>query len=207
LHAHQGFVEPVPKALFCTMKVLFVIAPRDHNDVSALQCAERFPSISCRKQSVTEQDFVCRCDDNVEISVEVPMLKPIIEDDDASAEVLDCMSRPAHPLFINDHNNTAEFRSELRRFISCRICVRTHDAPVADDEDSAAYAFVPTADDCDPAALLREPSGKQLNERRLADSSGRNIPHRNDGNGDSLRFQNPDVKEQIAKRHPCAIEI
>jgi hypothetical protein len=189
------------------MKLLFVIAPRDHNDVSAPKCAERFPSISCRKQSVTAQDFVCRYDDNIEISVEVPMLKPIIEDDDASAEVPDCMSRPAHPLFINDHNNTAVFRSELRRFIPCRICVGTHEAPVADDECSAAPAFVPTADDRNLAAVLREPPGKQLYERRLADSTNRDIPHRNHGNGNSLRFQNPDVKEQIAKRHPCAVKI
>jgi hypothetical protein len=189
------------------MEVPFVVTLRDDNEAGPMKRTHRLPAITCRKQPIARQDFICRSDNDIKVTVKITVLKSVIEDDDLCAEVFDRIACPACTLFINDDHDATQFCTELRRLIPRRIRLRTHDAAIAYNNGPAALALVSTADDRDLSTSLRQPPSEQFNERCFADSADGDISHRDYGNSDSPRSQNPNVKEQISKRHPNAIQI
>ena len=132
---------------------------RKHNQIRAAQRAVRLPSIPRRQQPRSREKLIGCNNCDIQVAVQIPVLKAIIQEDNLRFEILDRILCSPHAIFIYDNNHAVKFFRKLAWLVARFRGFGTPLSAVADNHITRRRAFVATTDDCNAFVFLSKVPG------------------------------------------------
>src|SRR5438045_676645 len=109
------------------------------------------------------------------------MLKPVVENNDLAAVLLDRLARGSHTIAILYVRHAGKFLGEFLSFVVQRTGGR----------------FISTTDQCDGDLVVYKPTGQPFDQRRFAGAAERDVANTDDRDRDVVSWTTSGVKIAI----------
>jgi hypothetical protein len=151
-----------------------MICVRIHDDHEMRACRRRARLAQpAERQHSTRGDFPWTRDQDVEVSRQLQVLKPIIHDMNRGAETTFGEQAAKVAILADAHDRGLQRTCQHERLVAGTIEIGQQANAIRHDDDAidATPAFVSSAEDCRPLSLRDQPLGDRRDQRRLASAA------------------------------------